>query len=198
MKKLTGVLVAGLLAVNAMAPLSVFAASAGGSSVVTYSPGKSTGTDDDGNLSDWTVDYPVKVVLDDSTIDYASGSKLKFSLVNTTNFEQAYSGQSTVQVYAKGHQDILNQNYRGKLKMRNSNDQPQEAVLMQIGKSSSANVQFAQNGNGDPNYKEKLFDLSRNSLSNESLKAFLCERSGAVKGETYHQTVTWYFTDQTT
>ena len=82
--------------------------------------------------------------------------------------------------------------------MHNSKDQPQAAVLMQIGKSSSANVQFAQSGTGNPDYKEKLFDLSRNSLSNESLKAFLCERSGAVKGETYHQTVTWYFTDQTT
>lgn len=197
MKKWTGMLVAGLLAVNMITPISVFAASAGGSSVVTYSPGKSTGTDNGGNLSDWTVDYPVKVVLSDSTIDYASGAKLKFSLVNTANFNQSYSGASTVQVYAKGHSDILNSNYRGKLKMRNSSDQLQETVLMQIGKNLNSNVQFARSGNGNSDYKEKLFDLSRNSLSNESLKAFLCERSGAVKGETYHQTVTWYFTDET-
>lgn len=197
MRKWTGMLAAGLLAVNMITPVSVFAASAGGSSVVTYSPGKSTGTDDGGNLSDWTVDYPVKVVLSDSTIDYASGAKLKFSLVNTANFNQSYSGASTVQVYAKGHSDILNSNYRGKLKMRNSSDQPQATVLMQIGKDLNSNVQFAQSGTGNPEYKEKLFDLSRRSLSNESLKAFLCERSGAEKGETYHQTVTWYFTDET-
>ena len=79
--------------------------------------------------------------------------------------------------------------------MYNSKDQPQETVLMQIGKNSNSNVQFAQNGTGNTEYKEKLFDLSKSSLSNESLKAFLCERSGAVQGETYHQTVTWYFTD---
>ena len=197
MKKLTGVLVAGLLAVNAMAPLSVFAASAGGTSIITYSPGKSTGTDEGGNLSDWTVDYPVKVVLNDSNANYASGERLKFSVVNTSDFNQQYNGSSTVQVYAKGHPDILNENFRGKLKMYDSKNKLQTNVLMQIGKNENTNVQFAATGNSNLNYQEKLFDLNANNLSNETLSAFLCDRSGAVKGERYHQTITWYFTDAT-
>ena len=197
MKKWTGMLVAGLLAVNMITPISVFAASSGGSSEVTYSPGKSTGTDNDGNLSDWTVDYPVKVVLNDSNVNYASGERLKFSVVNTSDFTQQYNGSSTVQVYAKGHTDILNENFRGKLKMYDSKNQLQTNVLMQIGKNENTNVQFAATGNSNLNYQAKLFDLNADNLSNETLKAFLCDRSGAVKGERYHQTITWYFTDAT-
>lgn len=193
-KKAAAFLLAGVMAFMGTG-IPAHAAEAGGSSTVTYSPGKATGTNPDGTLADWTVDYPVKVVLNDSNTNYASGATLKFSLWNTDDFSQPYDKAKTVHVYAKGHPDYLNDSFRGKLKMYDSHNTLQENVQMQIGKSASNNVQFSKAKVEVANHKEEVFTLNSTSKTNSTLKAFLNERSGAKDGESYHQSVTWYFSD---
>ena len=168
---------------------------AGGSSTVSYLPGKATGTDPDtGNLADWTVDYPVKVVLNDSNISQTTGQKMTFSLEDTNNLNNPYTGSSTVNLRVKNHNDILSDSYRGRLKMMDSKDSLQTNVVMMIGLAQryngNDNIQFKTNTSGE--YSQNFGQL--NSSNSTCLGyAYLSDKTGAVDGESYHQTVTWNF-----
>ena len=171
-------------------------AEGGGSSVVTYSPGKATGTDPDtGEVADWTVDYPVKVVLDDSNINQTTGKKITFSLVDTKNQETPYSGASTVNLRVKNHDDIYSSSFRGRLRMRDGQNSLHNDILMVIGLAQRFNnidnIQFKANSTSS-NYSENFGALSSNNQICVGY-AYLYDKSGAVDGESYHQTVTWNF-----
>ena len=88
-KKLLALGLLSAMAVTTMSATGVSAAENAmdgtGATDVSYKPGSSTGGDGDGNVSSWTVDYPVKIVLDDATVDQASGREIEFAVVNTSD-----------------------------------------------------------------------------------------------------------------
>ncbi|WP_373154073.1 hypothetical protein [Clostridium sp. AUH-JLR23] len=173
----------------------VFAAEGGGSSIVSYLPGKSTGQNPDGSLADWTVDYPVKVVLNDSNISKETGQKMTFSLEDTNNPNNSYTGSSTVNLRVKNHDDIYSSNFRGRLQMRDNRNSLHNDVLMVIGLAQRFgnidNIQFKANSTSN-NYSENFGSLSSNNKTCVGY-AYLYDKSGAVDGEGYYQTVTWNF-----
>ena len=187
--KATKLLALGLLSamtVTSLAGTNVSAASeAGGATNFQYTAGQSTGTDPDtGDVADWTVDYPVKVVLNDSTVDYTSGVNMHFTLLDTPESGAAtdnYSGNSTVKVTLVAHSD--NYGING-IKMRNTSG-AQEKVVMTVGDSGSN--QFATNRD------TQIGTLSKDPNHELTVKAWLKDKSGAQKDTTYTQTLTWKF-----
>lgn len=186
------------MAVTTVAGINVFAAESNGGSQVVYTPGQSTGQNPDGSLADWTVDYPVKVVLNDANVSKGTGMKMTFSLVDTddpTN-TNGYTGTSTVNLRVKNHNDIFSSNFRGRLQMRDSEDYLHANVLMVIGLETrynlNDNIQFKSNGSDD--YSEAFAALNSTTKTCVGY-AYLYDKTGAVDGESYHQTVTWNFSN---
>lgn len=189
-KKLLALGLLSAMAVTTMSGTSVFAASpeAGGSTNVTYTPGQSTGTDPDtGDVADWTVDYPVKVVLNDSTINYGSGVNMHFSLLNTKQTGAAtdsYTGNNTVKVSLVKH---ANSDGTNGIKMLD-NSSAQQKVVMTMG--SNASTQFSTNAD------TQIGTLSKDPGHELTIKAWLKDKSGAQKDKNYTQTLTWKFVQQ--
>ena len=188
----------GALSASMLTATPVFAAhTSGGATEFTYTAGQSTGTDpDDGSLADWTVDYPVKVVLTDSTVDAASGQKMDFKLYNTNKdgaATEAYTGDKTVTVTLKQHADAKDDN--GMIKMRKAaaggSGTEVTDVLMAVSTESGTNknINVRTDTDGD------VFTLAKEGEATKSLYGYLAVKDTAEKGTNYTQTLTWKFVD---
>lgn len=198
-KKYYALGLAGALSASMLTATPVFAAhTSGGATEFTYTAGQSTGTDPgNGSLADWTVDYPVKVVLTDSTVDAASGQKMDFKLYNTKKdgaATEAYTGDKTVTVTLKQHADAKNDN--GMIKMRKAaaggSGTEVTDVLMAVSTESGTNnnINVRTDTDGD------VFDLAKDAQATKSLYGYLAVKDTAEKGTNYTQTLTWTFADK--
>lgn len=194
-KKYYALGLAGALSASMLTATPVFAAhTSGGATEFTYTAGQSTGTNPgDGSLADWTVDYPVKVVLTDSTVDAASGQKMDFKLYNTKKdgaATEAYTGDKTVTVTLKQHADAKDDN--GMIKMRKAataGGTEATEVTMAVSKRNDANdnVNVRTDTDGD------VFTLAKKGEATKSLYGYLAVKDTAEKGTNYTQTLTWKF-----
>ncbi len=197
-KKYYALGLAGALSASMLTATPVFAAhTSGGATEFTYTAGQSTGTDPgDGSLADWTVDYPVKVVLTDSTVDAASGQKMDFKLYNTNKdgaATDAYTGNSTVTVTLKRHADAKDDN--GMIKMRKATTAggtEATEVTMAVSKNNVTN----ENVNVRTDAEGEVFDLAKDAQATKSLYGYLAVKDTAEKGTNYTQTLTWTFADK--
>lgn len=188
----------GALSASMLTATPVFAAhTSGGATEFTYTAGQSTGTDpDDGSLADWTVDYPVKVVLTDSTVDAASGQKMDFKLYNTNKdgaATVAYTGNSTVTVTLKQHADAKDDN--GMIKMRKAAAGGASTEVTEVTMAVSKNNVSNDNVNVRTDAEGEVFDLAKDDQATKSLYGYLAVKDTAEKGTNYTQTLTWTFVD---
>lgn len=197
-KKYYALGLAGALSASMLTATPVFAAhTSGGATEFTYTAGQSTGTDpDDGSLADWTVDYPVKVVLTDSTVDAASGQKMDFKLYNTNKdgaATAAYTGNSTVTVTLKQHADATNDT--GTIKMRKAAAGGASTEVTDVTMAVSKNNVTNDNVNVRTDAEGEVFDLAKDDQATKSLYGYLAVKDTAEKGTNYTQTLTWKFVD---
>ena len=197
-KKYYALGLAGALSASMLTATPVFAAhTSGGATEFTYTAGQSTGTDpDDGSLADWTVDYPVKVVLTDSTVDAASGQKMDFKLYNTNKdgaATVAYTGNSTVTVTLKQHADATNDT--GTIKMRKAAAGGASTEVTDVTMAVSKNNVTNDNVNVRTDAEGEVFDLAKDDQATKSLYGYLAVKDTAEKGTNYTQTLTWTFVD---
>ena len=188
----------GALSASMLTATPVFAAhTSGGATEFTYTAGQSTGTDpDDGSLADWTVDYPVKVVLTDSTVDAASGQKMDFKLYNTNKdgaATAAYTGNSTVTVTLKQHADATNDT--GTIKMRKAAAGGASTEVTEVTMAVSKNNVTNDNVNVRTDTDGAVFTLAKEGEATKSLYGYLAVKDAAEKGTNYTQTLTWKFVD---
>ena len=197
-KKYYALGLAGALSASMLTATPVFAAhTSGGATEFTYTAGQSTGTDPgDGSLADWTVDYPVKVVLTDSTVDAASGQKMDFKLYNTNKdgaATDAYTGNSTVTVTLKQHADAKDDNgMNKKRKATTAGGTEATEVTMAVSKNNVTN----DNVNVRTDAEGEVFDLAKDKQATKSLYGYLAKKDTAEKGTNYTQTLTWTFADK--
>lgn len=182
----------GMVAAVTMATVApVYAAenamTGGGSTTVTYTPGESTGGDGDGNLASWTVDYPVKITLDDSMLSDgkatpAHSRDVKFAAYNTGT-DAVYTGGATIKVSLESLG--TNGDAEGSIKMLDTNSSNADGVVMKLwDENKSANVAT--------NAKTEFAQLS--SVTTEAtLNAYLFNNASAKSDMTYTQKLTWIF-----
>lgn len=187
-KKLLALGLLSAMAVTTMSATGVSAATqAGGSTNIQYTPGQSSGTNPDtGDVADWTVDYPVKVVLNDDTTSYDKGINMHFTLLNTKQSGAAtdsYTGTKTVNVSLVKHANSAGTNG---IKMLDGSN-PQNNVVMTLGTGASAEI--ATNAN------TQIGSLKKDPGHELTIKAWLKDKSGAQKDKTYTQTLTWNFSE---
>ena len=184
-KKLLALGLLSAMAVTTMSGTSVFAAENAmegtGSTNVEYTPGKSTGGDGEGNVSSWTIDYPVKITLSDATVDADSGVDVNFKVTNTEDGSK-YNGEA--QITATLADNIYKTSDNQSIKMLDDQNQAQEHVTMQLAQTDATVV--ATDGSGE------FATLSKNTL-NHTLKAYLKDNTGAENKKTYKTTLTWLF-----
>lgn len=183
----------GMVAAVTMATVApVYAAenamTGGGSTTVTYTPGESTGGDGDGNLASWTVDYPVKITLDDSMLDTVGTSApahsrdVNFAAYNTGT-KEAYTGGATIKVSLEGLG--ANGATDGSIKMLDTNNQTTDGVVMKLwDKTNSKNVAT--------DVKTEFAQLS-STTTEATLNAYLFNNANAKSDMTYTQKLTWVF-----
>ncbi|WP_129738386.1 hypothetical protein [Massilimicrobiota timonensis] len=186
-KKLLALGLLSAMAVTSLAGTNVSAATFEGTgrTDVTYKPGSSTGGDGNGNVSDWTVDYPVKIVLDDGTDSKANARKIKFSIRNTTGGGE-YSGAKTVTASLEKHGEADGDEI--KLKADGGTGAVQDKVKMKLEKTSGQSTTIT------PSKTSSVTIGTLNSTTKTfSLDAYLSERSGAKTDQTYGTTLKWNF-----
>ena len=198
-KKYYALGLAGALSASMLTATPVFAAhTSGGATEFTYTAGQSTGTDpDDGSLADWTVDYPVKVVLTDSTVDAVSGQKMDFKLYNTNKdgaATEAYTGDKTVTVTLKQHADATNDT--GTIKMRKAAAGGASTEVTEVTMAVSKRNDTNDNVNVRTDTDGEVFDLAKDAQATKSLYGYLAVKDTAEKGTNYTQTLTWTFADK--
>lgn len=187
-KKLLALGLLSAMAVTTLAGTDVSAATFEGTgrTDVTYAPGSSTGGDGDGNVSDWTVDYPVKIVLDDGTDSKASARKINFSIHNTSNTSEAYTGAKTVTASLQKHEDAVAQEI--KLKANGGKGAAQTNVKMKLEKSTGTSTIITPS----TTQSVEIGSLDRTNKT-LSLDAYLSDTSGAQTTETYGTKLKWTF-----
>lgn len=187
-KKLLALGLLSAMAVTSLAGTNVSAATTfegTGATDISYTPGSSTGGDGDGNVSDWTVDYPVKIVLDDGSVDKASAKKMKFSIYNTTN-GAGYGGTKTVTASLQKHDDAAN----GAIKLKDNGGKgtAQNGVKMKLEKSTASPSTIT------PSITDSVeIGTLSSSAKNFTLDAYLSDKSGADATKTYGTTLKWTF-----
>lgn len=186
-KKLLALGLLSAMTVTSLSGTSVFAAekemSGTGATNVEYTPGQSAGGDGDGNVSSWTVDYPVKIVLSDATVDADSGVDVNFKLVKTGETTATYDGDAQVTATLATHDDATADGQS--IKMQNSSNKAQENVTMQLAKEDN-NVVATNN-------QTTAFTTLTKTDADYSLSAYLSDNSGAENKQTYKTTLTWNF-----
>ena len=186
-KKLLALGLLSAMTVTSLAGTNVSAATTfegSGATDISYTPGSTTGGDGDGNVSDWTVDYPVKIVLDDGSVDKASAKKIKFSIHNTANPEIDYTGTKTVKASLQKHTDAD----KGAIKLRDNGGKgtAQNGVKMKLEKSTSSTIL--------PSTTDSIeIGTLSSSGRNFTLDAYLSDKSGADVTKTYGTTLKWTF-----
>lgn len=187
-KKLLALGLLSAMTVTSLAGTNVSAATFEGTgrTEVTYAPGSSTGGDGDGNVSDWTVDYPVKIVLDDGTDSKANARKINFSIHNTTGGAD-YSGSKTVTASLEKHADAVGQEI--KLKDNGGKGAAQANVKMKLENTTGVITPKADTS-------VEIGTLTKTSKK-FSLDAYLSDTSGVPKtgvvSQTYGTTLKWNF-----
>ena len=187
-KKLLALGLLSAMAVTTLAGTDVSAATFEGTgrTDVTYAPGSSTGGDGDGNVSDWTVDYPVKIVLDDGTDSKASARKIKFSIHATEGGGQ-YQGTKNVTASLQKHEDVVGQEI--KLKDNGGKGTAQANVKMKLENTTGVITPKTDTS-------VEIGTLTKTS-SSFSLDAYLSDTSGVPKTglvtQTYGTTLKWTF-----
>lgn len=186
----------GVLAVTGLGVITstetVFAAgnmTGSGKTTVTYTPGQSPGTDGDGNVSDWTVDYPVSAPLSNNTAK--DKNNIHFKLLNTNNKDgngavnkddsNLYKGTSEVTVTVGGSYDVSN----GITMAPTKGSGTVKLKLASSGKdidSTSIATLKADGGSGTGTNTKK------------SIAAYVSSESGTEKGDQYSAELTWIFT----
>ena len=160
---------------------SVFAAEpamdGSGATQITYQPGSSTGGDGDGNTASWTIDYPVKITLDDATIDEASGRVIKFEAVNSDN-QKPQNNHSNFQI-----------------KLADSSGSIADEVKMRLARSTGATInnQNYKDGQLIATTADTQFAELNSSNQSAQIIGFLVDKSQAKKTQTYSTTLTWKF-----
>ena len=188
-KKLLALGLLSAMTVTSLAGTNVSAATTfegSGATDISYTPGSSTGGDGDGNVSDWTVDYPVKIVLDDGSVDKASAKKMKFSIHNTANPQNDYTGEKTVTASLQKHTDAANGAI--KLKDNGGTGTAQNGVKMKLEKSTGSSSTIT------PSITDSVeIGTLSSSARNFTLDAYLSDKSGADVTKTYGTTLKWTF-----
>lgn len=187
-KKLLALGLLSAMTVTSLAGTNVSAANFEGTgrTEVTYAPGSSTGGDGDGNVSDWTVDYPVKIVLDDGTDSKANARKINFSIHNTAGGGE-YSGSKIVTASLEKHADADGKEI--KLKDSGGKGTAQANVKMKL--ENTAGVITPKK-----DASVEIGTLTKTSKT-FSLDAYLSDTSGVPKtgvvSQTYGTTLKWNF-----
>lgn len=178
----------GLLSAMAVTTLSTTGVSAAenamkgtGATNVEYTPGRSSGGDGDGNVSTWTIDYPVKITLSDATVDAESGKEIVFKALKTSD-GTVYQGDATITVTLANHLDKTTDNQS--IKMKDDLNQAQANVTMQLSDKSRGVVKADGSG--------KFASLTKDA-ADYTLKAYLSDNSGAENKQTYKTKLTWVF-----
>lgn len=161
-----------------------------GASTVTYSPGKATGGDGDGNVSSWTVDYPVKIVLSDANVNHETGVEMNFKALNTGT-EDLYTKDANIEVSLK-----KNNNYHGVyqiwLQDEDGNiDQTNNLVRMRVSRFTGSTVGDSIGTDIKTSTDTHFATLSKSNQS-AKVRAYLSDHNG-VNGKSYHTTLTWKF-----
>ena len=186
------ILALGLVGVMAVTTASVTGASAAenamsgtGATDFSYTPGSSTGGDGDGNVASWTVDYPVKINLDDATVDFASGREVSFHAVNTVGGGD-YTGDAVIEASLKKHANATSDG--NSVTMTDTSSSTADNVTMQLKSDASTIVKTnVATGNG-----HKFADL-KNGSHEKVLTAYLSSKGTAKTTQTYKTTLTWAF-----
>lgn len=185
-KKLLALGLLSAMAVTTMSATGVSAAEPAmdgtGATDISYKPGSSTGGDIDGNVASWTVDYPVKIVLDDATVNKASARDIEFSIVNTQGNGE-YTGGATVKATLKTHTDTADSGQTIQLKDKGGKGTAQTNVKMKLENTSGVVL---------TNKDSELGSLNRTTKT-LTLDAYLSDKSGAKNDQTYGTTLTWAF-----
>lgn len=185
-KKLLALGLLSAMAVTTMSATGVSAAEPAmdgtGATDISYKPGSSTGGDIDGNVASWTIDYPVKIVLDDATVSKTSARDIEFSIVNTSD-NQNYNGRATVKASLKTHTYTADSGQAIKLQDNGGKGTAQANVKMKL-----------ENGTGvvKTNADTEFGQLS-STTQKVTLDAYLSDKSGAKNDQTYGTTLTWAF-----
>ena len=161
-----------------------------GATNVTYDPGSSTGGDGDGNSASWTIDYPVKIMLDDGTGSADTGRDVIFEAYNTSD-KQPYTGEAKIQLWLK--QPDNHSLFQIKLKDPSGKDDDQ--VRMGLTRSTGAEVNNQTTSQGDDIYTSADTQFAELTKSNQSatIKAWLISKNDAKTTKTYTTNVTWMF-----
>ena len=185
-KKLLALGLLSAMAVTTMSATGVSAAEPAmdgtGATDISYKPGSSTGGDIDGNVASWTVDYPVKIVLDDATVNKASARDIEFSIVNTQG-NGPYTGGATVKAKLKTHTDTADSGQTIKLKDNGGKGKAQTNVKMKLENTRGVVLTNTDSELGSLNTTTKTLTLD----------AYLSDKSGAKNDQTYGTTLTWAF-----
>ena len=195
LKKKIGLAMLTALTLSSSISASVFAAEpamdGSGATQITYQPGSSTGGDGDGNTASWTIDYPVKITLDDATIDEASGRVIKFEAVNSDN-QKPYTGSAKVEVSLKKPQ---NNHSNFQIKLADSSGSFADEVRMRLARSTGATInnQNYKDGQLIATTADTQFAELNSSNQSAQIIGFLVDKSQAKKTQTYSTTLTWKF-----
>ena len=173
---------------------SVFAAEpamdGSGATQITYQPGSSTGGDGDGNTASWTIDYPVKITLDDATISAATGREIKFSAYNSSD-QQKYSGDATIQVWLK--QPDNNSKFQIRLKDTSGGYTDDVKMRLTRGAGATINTQSEKQGDDIMTNQDTQFAALTKSNTNATIYGWLIDKENAKTSQTYSTTLTWKF-----
>lgn len=173
---------------------SVFAAEpamdGSGATQITYQPGTSTGGDGNGNTASWTIDYPVKITLDDATVSAATGREIKFSAYNSSD-QQKYSGDATIQVWLKKPDN----NSKFQIRLKDTSGGYTDDVKMRLTRGSGAtiNTQSEKQGDDIMTNQDTQFAALTKSNTNATIYGWLIDKENAKTSQTYSTTLTWKF-----
>ena len=188
-KKLLALGLLSAMAVTTMSGTSVFASenemSGTGSTNVEYTPGQSSGGDGDGNVSSWTVDYPVKITLSDATKDAESGVAINFGLVKTGATQTPYDGEAQVTATLAAHDDATTDGNSIKMQDTLNSNALKDNVTMQLADERKKVVKT--------NDQSTPFTTLNKTQTTYALSAYLSNNSGAENKKTYKTTLTWNF-----
>ena len=187
-KKLLALGLLSAMAVTTMSGTSVFATedvmNGKGATNVEYTPGRSTGNGD-GNVSSWTVEYPVKIVLNDTTKDAESGVAINFALLKTGETQTPYDGSAEVTATLATHKDATSDGNSIKMQDTSNGNTLKEDVTMQLAKKDKSVVKT--------DAESTPFTTLKSDAAEYALIAYLSDNSGAENKKTYKTTLTWKF-----
>lgn len=183
----------GLIAATGASMIATTTASAamtaGGSTTVSYAPGKATGGDENGNVADWTVDFPLNTPLDDSNVSAQTSKEMKFVLVNTSDKSSPYSGQKVVKVKL-GQMDAGSVNGKDILLKENGGDS-QAKMGLTTNKKDQLDITNITKAPIEVGSIQKKQDQGSQNVA--TVGAYLSNKDSSKAGKNYTASLTWSF-----